>query len=164
MDYCLNILCNVLWTIVLVCCAMFYGLLLNILWYVLWTIVLSFSYLMLSCLSFLPITVSIDNKWNNFDFFSNFSLIRFGHPYRRLLPYLVNIIMEAFHGDILCVYNLSCYYKCRNRLSYTICVSHLSIYRHGVICIPVFIFLNELSLAVQLSMLMLYKLDISIIA
>ena len=89
--------------------------------------------------------------------------MRFGHPYRRLLPYLVNIIMEAFQGVILCVHNLSCYYNCRNRLSYTICVSHLSIYRHGVICIPVFIFLNELSLAVQLSALMLYKLDISII-
>ena len=96
-------------------------------------------------------------------FFSNFFLDSVRSSIRRLLPYLVNIIMEAFHGDILCVHNLSCYYNCRNRLSYTICASHLSIYRHGVICIPVYFFLNELSLAVKLSVLVLCKLDISII-
>ena len=39
MDYCFSILCNVLWTIALVFCVMFYGLLFSILSYVLWTIV-----------------------------------------------------------------------------------------------------------------------------
>ena len=43
MDYCFSILCNVLWTIVLVFCVMFYGLLFFcILCNVLWTIVLVF--------------------------------------------------------------------------------------------------------------------------
>ena len=54
MDYCFSILCYVLWTIILVFCAMFYGLLFkyfvscfmdycfSILCYVLWTIALVF--------------------------------------------------------------------------------------------------------------------------
>ena len=54
MDYCFSMLCNVLWTIILVFCVMFYGLLFyyfvlcfmdycfSILCYVLWTIVLLF--------------------------------------------------------------------------------------------------------------------------
>jgi len=64
MDYCLSILC-----------------------YVLWTIDLSFSYLMLSCLFFLPIMVYIDNKWDNFDFFLIFS--RFGSVIHTAASFLI---------------------------------------------------------------------------
>ena len=42
MNYCISILCKGLWTIVLVYCAMCYGLLFYYLCYVLWTIVLVF--------------------------------------------------------------------------------------------------------------------------
>ena len=42
MDYCFSILCNVLWTIVLVFCVCFMDYCFSILCYVLWTIVLVF--------------------------------------------------------------------------------------------------------------------------
>jgi phage shock protein PspC (stress-responsive transcriptional regulator) len=53
-----TVLCYVLWTIALVFCVMCNGL-----------FVLSFRYLIFSCLSFLRITVSIDNNFDNFDIF-----------------------------------------------------------------------------------------------
>ena len=134
MDYFFSIFCYVLWTIALLFCVMFNGLLICLL--DIWCCPVCLFFQLWSLLTI------------NGTILIFFYFFRFGHPYRRLLPYLVNIIMEAFHGDILCVYNLSCYYNCRNRISHTICVSHLSIYRHGVICIHVYFFLNELLLAV----------------